>query len=411
MAILGFASGLPFTLATKTSSAILAERKVDAPTIGMVGGAIGLVYAWKFLWSPVVDARPAPLFAQLGRRRSWLVITQVPLIAAIAALGFVAPAAGESLSAFVAVLLIVAFFSATQDILINGWTVDAFPNRRLGLGSALSVGGYRLAMLIAGWAVLALGGWQGWPLAFTAMAAMLALGLIATLASREPTADSPVSLTYGEAIASPIVDLVRSLRAWALPVLAFALIYKLPDQLGNAMQEPLLITKLGYELGQFGFARNAIGLPATIVGSFVGAWLVARFGLIRALAVAGVLQAVSNLGFAWLHATSDPLGGVIQPWLSRPMIALAAVSSIESLCGGLTGTVFVAWLMSLCNRRFGASQYALLSGIVQLSASIAGAVGGALAKEWTSYYVWSAIVGIPGVAMVALLSWRRQPER
>ncbi len=406
MATLGFASGLPFTLVTKATSAILADQGTDKTTIGDVGGAIGLVYAYKFLWSPLVDARPAPLVGGLGRRRSWLVASEMPLILAVALLGFAVPHSGEPSAVFLALLVLVAICSATQDIVVNGWTVDAFPGRKLGIGSALSVAGYRVALLVAGWLVLLLGKSWGWSVAFGAMAVLCAAGLVATLASREPSGPVGEATSYWRSIALPLIDGARSLGRWLVPCIAFALVFKLPDQLGNAMQESLLITTMKYDIAQFGLARNAIGLPTTILGSLLGAVAVARMGMMPALLLACVLQALSNLGFAWLHEVVAPLNGSAQPWLSQPTIALTTVGAIESLCGGLTGTVFVAWLMSLCSQRFGASQYALLSGIVQLSASIASALSGRLAHEWTSYYVWSAVAGIPGLALLAIIARR-----
>ncbi len=412
MAALGFASGLPYAIANETSTVLLAELKIERSTIGLLG-AIGTLYSFKFLWSPFVDARPVPGLGRLGRRRSWLIALQVPLAILIAALGFVAPTTSASpLLGFAATLVAIAFLSATLDIVVNAWTVDAFPRRELGIGSSMSVGGYRIALLVGGAAAMQVAAGLGWPAAFVSMAAALGLGIVAALVAREPANEATRHESYAASLAAPIVELVRRLGPGLLLVAAMVLLFRLPDQLGAVMQKSLLLETLGYEKAQFGVIRNGVGLGATLVGSLIGGACVARFGIVRALVVGAVLQAASNLGFAWISTAVEPLGGVAQPWTSQPVIALLCVGGFENVCGGAVATVFVAWLMSLCERRHAATQYAILSGAMAFTGGIASGVSGFIAERttWPAFFAWTALAGLPGIVLAAAASLVRRRE-
>jgi PAT family beta-lactamase induction signal transducer AmpG len=408
MAALGFASGLPFAVANETASALLAALKVDRETIGLLG-AIGTLYALKFLWSPLVDARPMPGLARLGRRRSWLVATQGSLIALIAVLAFAAPqAATAPLLPFAGLLVAIALVSATQDLVVNAWTVETFPRRELGVGSATSVTGYRIALVFGGAVALQVAASIGWNAAFAVLASGMGVGLAAALASREPSASTAeLPPTLAQAFVVPVRDLARRAGATIPLVAAMVLLFRLPDQLGGQMQKSLLLETLEYPLGQYGIVRNGIGLGATILGSFIGGGLVISVGLARALLVGAVLQAASNLGFAWLAGAVAPMGGEVQSWLSPSILALLAAACFENLCGGLVATVFVAWLMSLCARRHAAAQYAILSGGMAFTGGIAVGLSGYLAARcsWPAFFVLSALAGIPGI-LLALLAAR-----
>lgn len=408
MAALGFASGLPFAVANETASSLLAAIKVNRETIGLLG-AIGTLYAFKFLWSPLVDARPVPGLARLGRRRSWLVATQGTLLVLIATLALAAPeAAAAPLMPFAAILVAIALVSATQDLVVNAWTVETFPRRELGVGSAASVTGYRVALVLGGAVALQIAASIGWNAAFAALAAGMGVGLAAALASREPAASEEVSRpTIVEAFVRPVGDLLGRAGV-AIPIVAaMVLLFRLPDQLGSQMQKSLLLETLEYPLGQYGVVRNGIGLGATILGSFIGGGLVVRSGLATALVVGAVLQAASNLGFAWLAGAVAPMGGDPQSWLSPPILALLAAACFENLCGGLVATAFVAWLMSLCARRHAAAQYAILSGGMAFTGGIAVGISGYLAARtsWPAFFAISALAGIPGI-LLAILAGR-----
>lgn len=410
MAGLGFASGLPYTIVNDTATSMLAANKIDRATIGLLG-AIGSVYAFKFLWAPLVDARAIPVLR--GKRRAWLFLTQGTLVAIILLVAaFVSAESNSAVTLLGGLLVVLAFFSATQDIVVNGWTVDAFPGRELGIGSSMYVLGYRVAIVAAGALALVVAKHHGWAAAFVSLAAVMALGPALVLLTREPHRPSVEGGTeWADAFVDPLVELFRRLGWGALVVFLFILVFRLPDQLGASMQKPLLLDTLGYDLAQFGIARNGIGLVATIAGSLVGGVLAIRFGLVATLVVAGIMQAASNLGFVWMHQTVEPLAGAEMPWTSPPMVMLVVVSSVESFCGGLVGTAFVAWLMSLCTPRFGASQYALLTAGFALAGGIASGASGFLAVElqWTPFFVVSALAGIPGLLLLPLAVWLARP--
>ncbi|MFO0827441.1 MAG: MFS transporter [Phycisphaerales bacterium] len=410
MSALGFASGLPFAIANETSGVLLAEMKIDRTTIGTLG-AIGSIYAFKFVWSPLVDAVPVPGLSWLGRRRSWLVATQVPMIAAIAMLAVTMPGSVDaSLRGFLAVLIVLAILSATQDIVVNAWTVDAFPRREVGIGSAMSVAGYRVALLAGGAAAPVIAAWAGWSVAFVSMAALLGVGLVTTLLAPEPLV-AERSPRGGDSLFEPAGELFHRLGAWFFGVVLLVLLLRLPDQLGNAMQKPLLLDTLGYAKEQYGVLRNGVGLFATLAGSFLGGIAVARFGMFATLVVGAILAALSNLGFAWLAVSVAPMGGTPQPWTAAPMMRLLAVGAFENLTGGMVATAFVAWLMSLCARRHAATQYAILSGAMAFSGGVASWASGHLSKamSWPQFFVVTAVAGIPGLLLVPFAVLRTRP--
>jgi PAT family beta-lactamase induction signal transducer AmpG len=412
MSALGFASGLPYAIANETSSALLAELKIDRSTIGLLG-AIGVIYSFKFLWSPLIDARAAHGLERLGRRRSWLLVTQLPLAALIACLGIVAPSTATSpLTLFAALLVAIAFLSATLDIVVNAWTIDSFSTPELGIGSSMSVTGYRIALLAGGTAALHLATSFGWPFAFMAMGVAMAIGVAATILSREPNVEVGPSTGGMQSLLEPLRELFVRLGTGSIIVAAMVLLFRLPDQLGGVMQKSLLLDTLGYDRVQYGYVRNGIGLAATIVGSLAGGAIVARFGIFRTLLLAAVLQAASNLGFAWIAVAIQPLGKEVVPWLSQPILALFAVSGFENICGGAVATAFVAWLMSLCDRRHAATQYAILSGAMAFAGGIATGTSGYIANGlgWPAFFAFTAAAGIPGIAIAAATRYVRTRE-
>lgn len=404
MATLGFASGLPYTVADQSVSACLAKLGFDTTTVGWLG-TISSIYAYKFLWSPMVDAGPLPGMGRLGRRRSWLVALQLALALGIAAIPLVLPeSAGGGVGSLSVLLVSVAALSATLDIVVNAWTVDVFPSRELGVGGSLSVAGYRAAMLAAGAVGLQLAAAVGWRWAFVALGAAMAATSLAPLLSPEPRSAPVEHGSYARSLVEPLRELVGRLGASLAIVIPMALLFRLPDQLANRMQQSFLLTYLKYDLAQFGYVRNGVGLGATLLGAFLGGAAIVRFGMFRTLIVAAALQALSNLGFAWLGLVIAPLDGGAQPWLSAPILSLLAAGSLENLCGGAVATVFVAWLMSLCTPRHAATQYAILSGAMAFTAGIANPAGGYLAKAmaWPAFFAVTALCGLPGIVLAML---------
>lgn len=403
MASLGAASGLPYAVANETGTLLLADLKVDRTAIGVIG-AISGIYAFKFLWSPLVDARPVPGLARLGLRRSWLLATQVPLVALVAILASVAPAGPEAETLrFGLALAALTALSATQDIAVNAWTVDAFPRRELGVGSAAYVAGYRVALLAGGSLAPVVAAWKGWNAAFLLLAGLMAIGPLTVLFAREPDRGEARNSTPGgwRMLVAPIRELLAFAGPHVFAITLFVFLFRLPDQFGNAMQKPFLLEGLGYTKEQYGLIRNALGIAATLVGAAIGGGLVARFGLVRALLACGVAQAASNLGFVVLALRGGATGGSLA-WTDPAMAWLAGVALVESLSGGMVATAFVAWLMSLCDRRYAATQYALLTGLFALGQSLASAVSGPISKElgWTGFYLVTVAVAVPGLLLV-----------
>jgi PAT family beta-lactamase induction signal transducer AmpG len=403
MASLGAASGLPYAIVNETSTLLLADLRVDRTAIGAVGAIAG-IYAFKFLWSPLVDARPVPGLSRFGLRRSWLLATQLPLVGLIAALATLAPADPSDATLWFAVALVaVTALSATQDITVNAWTVDAFPRRELGVGSAATVAGYRVALLAGGSLAPVLAAWTGWNVAFWSLAGLMAIGPLTVLWAREPEADRAPAPSGGplRTLIEPIRELLVFAGPHAAAIACFVLLFRLPDQLGNAMQKPFLLEGLGYSKEQYGLIRNALGIGATLVGAALGGGLVVRFGLVRALVACGLAQAASNLGFVALALRGGAEGGSLA-WSDPAMAWLAGVSLVESLAGGMVSTAFVAWLMSLCDRRYAATQFALLSGLFALGQSLASAASGPMSKGlgWIGFFLVTVGVGIPGLLLV-----------
>lgn len=433
MLALGFASGLPNTVVTETAGLWLAALKAPPATLGFLG-AVGGIYSFKFLWAPLVDARAVPGAAFLGRRRSWLLAAQLACMAGIAAMALAGPEdADSSLRPMAAALLATAFVSATLDVVVNAWTVDAFPRKALGIGSAMSVTGYRMAMLAAGAAAPFVAVHAGWRAATAAMALFLLPSLAAALLSREPPGSPPPRRGLRESLAEPALELWRRIargagggagsdaaaapeaRRRVIAGLAFVALFRLPDQLAAAMQKSLILTTLQYSPDQYAVLRNGVGLAATLAGAALGGAAVLRLGRGRALLLAGILQALSNGGFMLLAQL--PHGdGVARPWSSMDMVSLGAVATVENLCGGLVATVFVAYLMSLCSHAWSAAQYAILTGVMAAAGAIASAASGPLAERlgWTVFYGLTIAASVPGLLLIpaaaALVAPSSQPR-
>lgn len=384
--LLGFASGLPLFLTSRTLQAWMTVEKVDLGAIGLFS-LVSLPYSLKFLWSPLLD-RFVPPF--LGRRRGWLVITQVALTCAIAAMSLQNPSRSLQLLAFNA--LAIAFFSATQDIAFDAYRTDVLENREMGAGAAVAVLGYRIALLLTGSAALILADRLPWQLVYLCLAGLMALSVAFSFLAPEPKNNelSPASLT--EAIVLPFQEFFRRSGAIdAILILIFIVLYKLGDSLVNNMATPFLL-QTGFSQTDIGAIQGGMGLLATIVGTLLGGALLSQWGINRSLWIFGGLQAISNLTYFLLAQLGQ----------NYPFMVLAI--NIENFCGGLGTAAFVAFLMSLCNRRFSATQYALLSSLMAVSRDIIVAPAGKIAQEtgWSSFFLLTLIAAVPGLL---LLPW------
>jgi PAT family beta-lactamase induction signal transducer AmpG len=381
--LLGFASGLPLELSRTTLQTWMAFNKVDLATLGLLM-LVGLPYSLKFLWSPLMD-RFVPPF--LSRRRGWMLLCQFALVAGIAALGIVGVVDPLAASA---VALAVAFFSASQDITIDAYRTEILQPREYGLGGGFAVMGYRVGMLVSGSLPLLLADHVGWSAAYLLMAAGMLVGLGTTLLAPAESAAGPPPRTFRQAVVTPLADFLRRPGAWQM--LLFILVYKLDFAMVYLMSNPFLVDQ-GYSMGQIGWTRGA-GIVATMVGSGIGGVVAMKLGIQRALWIFGLLQGLAGLSF-------------FAAACAGPNYALATTAVItESLCTGMATAAFVGFLMSLCNRRFTATQYALLSAIMSLGTTVGGWPMGWLAKlaGWPIYFIVATVIAVPG--LVLLLNYR-----
>ncbi|WP_137936538.1 MFS transporter [Chitinivorax sp. B] len=492
---LGFASGLPIALTGQAMQAWLTVDGIDIATIGFLS-LVGLPYTFKFLWAPLMDRFEPPL---LGRRRGWLVITQLALAGALALLSAHPPKADTTLFALIAVG--VAFLSASQDVVIDAYRTDVLKPNERGFGSSLSVFGYRLAMILSGgisliWVDAAQGfGWS-WPQVYSLMSGImlaaaavsllalpsvpdsatpprtiahhdvigflavllavvagyqltshigpvLAKQLLSSLVTPDPATNGLpanakkwadlISLMFGIAITLPLgwmaaklarfETLNQSLASYfsqpgAAAFLLFIILYKLGDAFAGSLTTPFLIKGMGFSTAEVGVVNKVIGIWLTIIGALIGGLLMTWLGLFRSLMLFGVLQLVSNFGFylvavlgkgAWGSFELPPFDWVIVSLKQASEVdyLLLSAVAVENITGGMGTSAFVAFLMALCNQRFTATQYALLSAFAAVGRVWVGPLSGVLSESigWPNFFVLSVVLAVPGLVM---LVWLRQ---
>ena len=396
--ILGFASGLPLALTSGTLQAWMTVENIDLKTIGFFS-LVGQAYVFKFLWSPVMDRYTPPF---LGRRRGWLLTTQCLLLIAIAAMGFLEPS--TQLRWMAALAVIIAFCSASQDIVFDAWKTDVLPAEERGAGAAISVLGYRLGMLVSGGLALWLADkWLGWQGMYWLMAALLVPCIIATLLAPEPSDVIPVPKSLEQAVVAPLKDFFGRNNAWL--ILLLIVMYKLGDAFAMSLTTTFLIRGVGFDAGQVGMVNKTLGLFATIVGALYGGVLMQRLTLFRALLIFGILQGVSNAGY-WALSVTD-----------KHIYSMAAAVFFENLCGGMGTAAFVALLMTLCNKSFSATQFALLSALSAVGRVYVGPIAGWFveAHGWPTFYLFSVIAAVPGILLLLIcrqtLEYTQQTEQ
>jgi len=385
--LLGFSSGLPLALTLGTLQAWLTVEGVDLMTIGMFA-LVGQPYTYKFLWAPLMDRYRLPF---LGRRRGWLAATQLSLIAAIAWMGTISPKESPWLLAGVA--LAVAFLSASQDVVFDAYRADVLDAEERGAGAAVSVLGYRIAMLVSGGLALILAdGILGWTVTYWLMAALMLVGFVATWNAPEPETPPKVPSTLAAAVVEPLKEYFA--RPAAVTLLAVIILYKLGDAFAGSLTTAFLLRGAEFSLTEVGVANKWLGTGATILGALAGGALMARLGLFRSLLYFGILQALTNLGFMLLAMAG------------KSYLLMVIVIAAENLCGGMGTIAFVALLMAMCDRRFSATQYALLSALASLGRVYVGPAAGAIAESygWTMFFLLTFVIALPGVLM---LWWQR----
>ena len=416
MLFLGFSAGLPILLVFGTLSAWLNSEGVDKTTIGFVSW-VALAYGLKFIWSPLVDRMPLPLLTKLmGQRRSWMLLAQVGIITGLLALSLHDPRA--SLASVVVFAVLTAFSSATQDITIDAWRIEAIEVEYQGAMAGTYQLGYRIGMIFAGSMAFVIADYYSWSIAYQAMAMLMLVGIISTLIISEPdhslsdqeweTEERVVSLLERK---QHLPERVRKLQAWfvgavicpfadffsrngwnALLILSFIAVFRMSDITLGVMAFPFY-QDMGYSGTEIGLVSGLVGKFVTISGALIGGILVVRYGVMRMLLAGAIIVIITNLLFAWL-AGQQPL-----------VIWLMLVVGADNLAGGLAGTVFIAYLSSLTNRAYTATQYALFSSIMLLLPKFIGGFSGVVvdATSYPAFFLYAASLGLPSIILILVL--------
>jgi PAT family beta-lactamase induction signal transducer AmpG len=357
------------------------EEGVDLTVIGLMA-LVGLPYTLKFLWAPIVDRFTPPF---LGRRRGWLLVAQVALALAIGGLGQTDPAGRPWVVAMAAFL--VTFFSASQDIIVDAYRREDLSDAELGLGSSLYINGYRTGMLLASGGGLILADHVPFSLVYLAMAACMLPGIVTTLLTPEPQASMGTPSSMREAVVDPLVEYFS--RSGAVWILTFILLYKIGDTMASAISTPFYLD-IGFTKTEVGAVVKLFGFWATLGGTLAGGVIMLRLGINRSLWVFGVLQALSTACFAVLARVGH----------SVPL--LSGVIAFENLSGGMGTAAYVAFMASITNKKFTATQYALLSSLMGVPRVIASAPTGFLAKSlgWEGFFIICTLIAAPGMALL-----------
>lgn len=406
MIFLGFAAGLPFLLVFSTLSAWLRDEGTTRSVIGFFSW-VGITYSIKVFWAPVVDRLPIPwLTARMGRRRSWMLLAQLGI--AVGLLGMSISSVQTELTLIALFALLVAFSSATQDITIDAYRIEAVDKDLQGAMAATYVLGYRVALLVAGAGAFYLAEYFSWQTSYQLMAALMLVGVVTTLLISEPKLvlpesrrlkpkKSPWLVTAREAVVDPFVEFFQRNGKMALLILGLIAVYKISDITMGVMANPFYLD-LGFSKTDIADVTKVFGFFMTIAGAALGGLLVARYGIGGPLVLGAVLVAATNLLFATL-AVSEP-----------GLVLLAMVVSADNLSGGIATSVFIAWLSSLTNQAYTATQYALFSSLMTLPAKFLGGFSGIIvdAEGYFVFFVYAAALGLPAILLATLLIRKRE---
>ena len=394
MAILllfGFSSGLPFYLTSKTLQAWMTTAHVDLATIGFFS-LVTLPYSLKFVWAPVMD-RYIPPF--LGRRRGWVLITQILLLLSIAAMALHDPARGLQMLAINAIA--ITFFSASQDISLDAYRTDVLQDREMGAGAAVFVLGYRIAMISTGALAFFLADRIQWPAVYVVLSTLLVVGIVTTFIAPEPVLSDAPPKTLFEAVVLPFADFFQRVGPRAVLVLLFIVVYKYSDSLAGSMTTPFLL-QAGFSQSEVGAVFLGVGVVATIAGVIVGGAMIGKVGINRALWIFVVFQGLSNLTYYGLS-----LSGKNHAFMVAAIIT-------ENFGLGLVSAVMTAYIMEMCNKRFTATRFALLSSLMAASRDILVAPAGKLVEStgWPGFFLITVAMAIPPLVLLPFIApWSR----
>lgn len=392
IAILGFSSGFPFYLTNRALQAWLTVEKIDLTTIGFLS-LVSLPYSLKFLWAPFLDRFAFP---GLGRRKGWLLVPQLLLVLAIAAMALQDPVTALKWVAINAV--VIAFLSATQDITVDAYRVDTLLQHEVVAGAGVAVLGYRVALIVTGSLAFVLADFISWPSVYLCLAGLMAVVAVITLGLSEPIRSQPPE-TLRAAVGVPFVEFVTRMKPMrAVWVLLFIVLFRLGDALLANMVTPFLIQQ-GFTQSDIGIVQGGVGLAATIAGALAAGALAGYVGLYRSLWICGALQALSNLAYLALAQAGH----------NYPVMTGAII--IENLCGGLGTAALVGFLTTLCNPKFSATQYALLSSVVAVGRDLLASPAGKLAEKtgWSGFFLLTFIAALPALMLLPIFApWKAE---
>lgn len=381
MLLIGYSAGLPLLLTGSTLQAWMTNEGVDLTAIGLVS-LLGLPYVLKFLWAPLLDRYQIPL---LGRRKGWMAIFQVLLVCSIFGLSLTNPK--ENLYLVAVWAFLITFFSASQDIVLDAYRREILPDEELGLGSSLYVNGYRLAMLVSGAFALYLADQLPWKNVYQWMAILMIPSILFTLFAPKEGQHIKIPSNLKEAVVGPLIDFLSRRGAWIM--LLFILLYKVGDSMAANMTTPFILD-IGYSKTDIATVAKTFGMIATIVGGLIGGVMMLKFNMKWSLTFFGILQAVSTLGFSLLPSLPHELG------------SLALVIAFENLASGMGTSAYSAYMASLTNKQFTATQYALLSALMAIPRVIMASPTGWMSKVmgWESFFVVCTVAALPGLMLL-----------
>ena len=401
---LGFSAGLPFLLVYSTLSAWLSDAGLQMSTISTFAW-LGFAYSLKFVWAPFVDAVPIPVLnALLGRRRSWLLLSQLAIMLSLFMMSSMDPV--NAVTVFAIMALVVAFSSATQDIVIDAYRIECAEVELQGVLAAAYQYGYRVAMLIAGAGALYIAQYGSWSMAYKTMSACMLVGIITTLACHEPDViiqrvDRSGAFAvravrwFRHAVADPFVDFFVRFGRFALVIIVFILFFRLSDYVLGILANPFYLD-VGFSKAEIASVAKIYGVIVSLVGAGAAGWAVVRYGVARCLIIATVLIASTNLFFAVMTVVGAEL------WM------LTVTISADNFAMGFGGTVFIAYLSSLVNAAFTATQYALMSSLMSLLGKFTAGYSGNVQEAigWMGFFLYAAALGIPAIILAIVVSRR-----
>ncbi len=401
---LGFSAGLPFLLVYSTLSAWLKDAGLQMSTISTFAW-LGFAYSLKFVWAPFIDSIPIPFLTRwLGRRRSWLLLAQLAIGVALFVMAGTNPV--NAIGVFAVVALVVAFSSATQDIVIDAYRIESAEVQMQGVLAASYQYGYRVAMLVAGAGALYIAQYGSWTLAYTVMSACMLVGIATTLWCKEPVVNlvpvlyegavpKRIALWFKHAVADPFIDFFQRFGQFALVVIVFILFFRLSDYVLGILANPFYLD-IGFSKAEIASVAKIYGVIVSLIGAGAAGWTVVKYGVARCLIIATVLIACTNLFFAVLVYVGPEV------WM------LTVTISADNFAMGFGGTVFIAYLSSLVNASFTATQYALMSSLMSLLGKFTAGYSGNVqeAVGWLGFFLYAAALGVPAILLSIVVAMR-----